>query len=167
MDFARMRPLQARHLTSGEATLAREVFGPGLDLARVRIVALPVWGRAFVPNGWLMAWPAAEAPCDFSAPSVPLAFTGAFIHEMTHVWQAQNGVNLILAKLKAGDDAAAYAYDLTGQCDFSYLNIEQQAMVVQHAFLASRGGEAPYASEAYAAILTAWPGRVGDRPWQV
>jgi hypothetical protein len=62
----------------------------------------------------------------------------------------------LIGKLKAGDREASYAYDLDGAPDFSRLNIEQQAMVVQHAFVLRRGGRAPYDATAYAAVLPAW-----------
>ena len=66
-----------------------------------------------------------------------------FIHELVHVWQAQNGLNLLTGKLRAGDGPAAYAYPLDDLCDWGGLNIEQQAMVVEHRFILSRGGRAP------------------------
>lgn len=106
-----------------------------------------------------MIWPAASALVDFS--SAPLWLRSVLIHELTHVWQAQTGVFLPLAKLRAGDDRAAYAYDLDDGRNFSQLNIEQQAMVVQHAYLAAGGGAAPYDTQAYARILAAWPNGVG------
>jgi hypothetical protein len=79
-----------------------------------------------------------------------------FVHELTHVWQAQTGVWLPWAKVRAGDGAAAYAYDLIATPDFAALNIEQQAMVVQHAFLSRRGHAAPYPPELYAGLSRSW-----------
>lgn len=150
-----MKPLQVRRLTAGERALAEEMFGAGLDAGRVRLLALPVWRRAFVAGPGLMVWPAAAARADFSAPDVPLAVQAVFVHELTHVWQAQNGVSLLLAKIKAGDRPASYAYDLEG-AEFPQMNIEQQAMVVEHAFLASRGGKAPHPAQAYASRAAHW-----------
>lgn len=157
-----MRPGAFRTLTPGERALAHEMFGEGLDAGRVGIFAIPLWPRAFVPGGRLIVWPAREAWTDFSL--APLALQSVFVHELTHVRQAQDGVNLLAAKLRAGDGPGAYAYDLSKTCDFSKLNIEQQAMVVQHAFLAARGGSAPYDGEAYARILGTWPGAGAARP---
>jgi hypothetical protein len=65
-------------------------------------------------------------------------------------------VGLILAKLRAGDSAASYAYDLAAQPDFRALNIEQQAMVVEHAFLASRGAPTPHPHARYAELSAFW-----------
>jgi len=150
----RMKPFRLRRLTPAERTLAAEVFGEGLDAARVRIFALPVWPRAFVAGPSLIVWPARLAPADFG--DAPLYLQAIFVHELTHVWQAQNGVNLLLAKLKAGDSAAAYAYELTVGTDFTGLNIEQQATVVEHAFLATHGAPAPFAAELYVNAASAW-----------
>jgi hypothetical protein len=157
-----MRPLGWRRLTPGERELCAEVFGTGLDPFRVRLFSLPVWRRPFVPSGRLVVWPADSALGDFV--TAPLWLQSVFVHEMTHVWQAQNGVFLPFAKLRAGDGRAAYAYDLEDGRGFSELNIEQQAMIVQHAYLAARGGAAPYDSPAYARILAAWPEGLGRRP---
>ena len=149
-----MKPLRRRRLTSGEGALAAEMFGSALDPSRVRVLALPVWNRAFVAGPGLMVWPARIAWRDFS--QAPLGLQGVFVHELTHVWQAQNGVSLLIAKLRAGDSEAAYAYDAAGAADFLQLNIEQQAMVVQHAFLASRGAATPHPAELYAKASLAW-----------
>jgi hypothetical protein len=143
-----------RRLTPGERALAEEVFGRALDAERVRILSIPAWRRAFVPGARLIVWPAASLPADFAA--APLQLQAAFVHELAHVWQAQRGVGLLRAKLKAGDGPAAYAYDLAAQPDFRELNIEQQAMVVEHAFLASRGAPTPHAAARYAEIAQAW-----------
>jgi hypothetical protein len=152
--LARMKPLRLRRLTAAERALGQEMFGDGLDGGRVRLLALPVWNRAFVAGPGLMLWPAADALEDFGAAS--LGVQSDFVHELTHVWQAQHGVALILAKIKAGDSRAAYRYDLTGGTEFAALNIEQQAMVVQHAFLAARGEATPYPPQVYADAARGW-----------
>ncbi len=162
---ALMRAGAFRKLSSGEAELAREVFGEALDPRGVRVFAIPVWDRAFAAGSRLVVWPARTARQDFS--TAPLFEQSVFVHELTHVWQAQIGVNLILGKLRAGDGAQAYAYDLSENEDFRTLNIEQQAMVVQDAFLAARGGPAPFETQAYSAILATWPARGGVSPREV
>ena len=154
--MVRTKPLSVRPLTDGERALAAEVFGVGLDARRVRIFAIPLWDRAFVAGPGLIVWPAATLPWDFAAPQVPVRVQAVFVHELTHVWQAQRGVGLLRAKLRAGDSDASYAYDLAGGPDFALLNIEQQAMVVEHAFIASRGGETPHPASLYAAASAQW-----------
>ena len=148
------RPFSVRPLTPAERALAREVFGAALELTRVRILALPLWKRGFVPGPGLIVWPCAALPRDFA--EAPLALQGVFVHELAHLWQAQHGVCLPLAKIKAGDSARAYAYELAEETDFATFNIEQQAMVVQHAFLAARGLPAPHAAALYARLGPAW-----------
>jgi hypothetical protein len=152
--MTRARPFALRRLTEDERALAREMFGQALDPGRVRILAIPLWRRAFVAGPGLIVWPAAALPADFAA--TPLRTQAVFVHELAHVWQAQNGVRLLRAKLKAGDSPAAYAYDLEQGPEFAALNIEQQAMVVEHAFLAARGAPAPHRPELYAAASRAW-----------
>jgi hypothetical protein len=159
---------QARRLTSGERSLCVEVFGQGMDLDRVRLWSCPPVGwttnRPFVAGGllWpgrsLIIYPPAAAHADFAAPGTPLFEQSVFIHEMTHVWQSQRGMNLLTAKLRAGDKPASYAYELTQDCAWEGFNMEQQAMIVQHAFLRRRGGRAPHPEEAYLAVLPFRPG---------
>jgi hypothetical protein len=146
--------LTLRRLTAGEQALAAEVFADGVDAARLRLLGLPVWNRAFTAGARLIVWPAATLPADFAA--APLDLQAVFVHELTHVWQAQHGVNLLLAKIKAGDSAASYAYDLERGPEFAGMNIEQQAMVVEDAFRASRGGAAPHPAHLYAEARRAW-----------
>jgi hypothetical protein len=145
-------------LTDGEADLCTEIFGAGLDARRVRILAWPLaWPvRPFVTGPALVVWPWKAALSDFADPAAGLSRQAMFVHEMTHVWQAQNGINLLLGKLRAGDGSSAYAYDLETAPDFSRMNIEQQAMVVEHAFVAARGGVVPHTIEAYVALSSWW-----------
>lgn len=152
-----MRPWGVRPLTAGERRLADEVFGEALDGDPVRIWApvLPLVDRAFVPGrlagrSWIV-WPWRAARADFS--QAPLRLQATLVHELVHVWQAQRGVLLPWAKLKAGDAPRAYRYRLDGPGGFAALNIEQQAMAVEHDFLRRRGGTAPFAGELYEAAL--------------
>lgn len=149
-----MKPLSWRRLTSSEREIASEMFGTSLDAGRVRILALPGLRRAFVAGPALIAWPSAGALADFA--DAALATQATLVHELAHVWQAQHGVFLPIAKLRAGDGAGAYAYDLADGPPFAALNIEQQASVVEHAFLASRGSPTPYDARRYAEIAPAW-----------
>ena len=149
-----MKPLSLRRLTEAERRLAAEVFGSGIDAGRVTVLAIPVWNRAFVAGPGFIVWPAATAPADFTLSELDLQ--AVFVHELTHVWQAQNGVGLLRAKLKAGDRDESYAYDLERGPAFSALNIEQQAMVVEDAFRLSRGGVAPHPAALYAEARANW-----------
>jgi hypothetical protein len=169
-DVSLTPPWRLRRLTAGERALAAEVFGDELDLDRVRLWSCPplTWTtrRPFCAGGWLLPgrilllYPPADALADFS--QAPLWQQSVFVHELVHAWQSQRGVNLLLAKLRAGDTAASYAYDLTPDCRWDGFNIEQQAMMVQHDFLRRRGWAAPYADAAYLDVLPFTPGRMQD-----
>ena len=165
IDHHLMRPWTARPLTPGERALCMETFGGDLHLDRVRLWSCPplAWttGRPFCAGGWLwpgrslIVYPPRDAHADFAGAS--LWEQSIFIHEMTHVWQSQRGVNLLWAKIRAGDGPSAYAYDLTPDCIWDGFNIEQQAMLVQHAFLQRRGRAAPHPEAAYLAVLPFTP----------
>ncbi len=131
------------------------MFGGALDPTPVRIWAWPrPWNRAFVAGRWFgrdwMIFPVAEAQPDFAAAG--LRDQATFVHELTHVQQAQAGVNLLFAKLRARDDRAAYAYHLKGVRPWEVLNIEQQATVVEHLFLARHGVATPWPEATLAAV---------------
>jgi hypothetical protein len=136
--------VRTRPLTAGEQALARSVFADAVPLETVRLLASP-FDRAFVPGvvwgrGWIV-WPGRDLPPDIAR--APLSTQATLIHELVHVWQAVNGVNLLLAKLKAGDSVASYAYPLDPTCGWDQLNIEQQASAVEHRFRLSRGQQTP------------------------
>lgn len=150
--------MRRRRLTEGERALAREVFDDVLDLDRVRVLPTPwPFTRAFVPGRWFgrdwVLWPKKTLPADFAAAT--LRQQAVLIHELVHVWQVQNGLNLLTGKLRAGDGPAAYAYPLGDDCQWKQLNIEQQAMIIEHRFLLSRGGRVP-ADQAFYDRLCPW-----------
>ena len=141
-----MKLPRIRRLTDNEAALAREVFGVAVQLDTVRILRMPwPFKRAFVPGRWFwrdwIVWPTPHYEMDMAV--APLPTQATFIHEMVHVWQAQKGVNLLFAKIRAGDTAASYRYEVSDNCHWDGLNIEQQAMVVEHRFRLSRGLRVP------------------------
>ncbi len=143
-----------RGLTPSERALAMGEFGTALDLDQVRIVGTPwPFDRAFVPGCWFgrswILWPARALPDDFA--SAPLGLQAVLIHELVHVWQAQAGVNLLVGKIRAGDGPSAYAYP-GAPCGWDELNIEQQAMTVEHRFRASRGQRVPESASLYGSL---------------
>ena len=144
-----------RRLTRGERGLARGVFGDALDLEPVRLIGSPwPFDRAFVPGTWAgrqwIVWPLKGLAEDIAA--APISVQATLIHELVHVWQAQAGINLLFGKLKAGDGLAAYAYAASDDCEWGRLNIEQQAMVIEHRFRRSRGHATPGDDAFYARI---------------
>ena len=154
MPAERMAPFERRALTLGEVALARPLFADSVDYARVQVWQAPPLGfAAMAPFDWVViysAWPAAR---DFAR--APLNEQGWFLHELAHVWQAARGVFLPLAKLKALG-RAAYRYRLGRRTRFDGLNIEAQAEVARHLFLARAGKPAPEAAP-LATLEAIWP----------
>ncbi|HYC98372.1 hypothetical protein [Brevundimonas sp.] len=149
-----------RPLTPGETDLAGEAFGEHLRTDTVRFLSSPwPFDRAFVAGRWFgrewIVWPGRALPADIAA--APLRTQAVLIHELTHVWQAQQGINLLTGKLRAGDRPASYEYPLGMDCAWGDLNIEQQAMVVEHRFRLIRGGAAPAGAEFYDRVCPLGP----------
>jgi hypothetical protein len=67
----------------------------------------------------------------------PLDRQGLFIHEMTHVWQAQTKGYFYLPLMR--HPFCRYRYRLVAKRRFEHYGIEQQAEIVRHAFLLRRG----------------------------
>jgi hypothetical protein len=139
--------LTDRPLTIGEAALVRAVFGDAIDPAPVRVrtrkwaffqprhvVMAPAGNIHFHPKGDLYR-------DDFA--SAPLGDQGLFVHEMTHVWQHQRGINLPLRR----HPFCRYAYQFTPGRPFARYGLEQQAELVRHAFLLARGASVAGAPE--------------------
>jgi len=149
-----------RPLTPGETRLAHEAFGDALRTGTIRILPAPwPFNRAFVPGRWFgrewIVWPDKALPADIGA--APLKLQATLVHELTHVWQAQQGVNLLTGKLRAGDQPASYEYPVGMDCSWGDLNIEQQAMVVEHRFRLIHGGGAPAPAEFYDRVCPVGP----------
>jgi hypothetical protein len=142
-----MRPFEGRPLTSGEQALGELVFADEVDWPRVRLVQWPrfIFG-AMVPFGRTIYFSAWRAPRDTQ---------GWLIHEMTHIWQAAKGIVLAGAKLQALG-RGAYVYAFTPGRPFKTYNIEQQAEIARHLFLARRGNPEPGAPERQA-LEALWP----------
>lgn len=125
-----LRSQKSRGLTLGEKSLAYSVFHDQLDLERPRIVASR-WvmrGYAISPNGHIYFNPS-DYLDDFSA--APLGKQAWFIHEMTHVWQVQQGMKVIRRAVLD----RRYQYLLKDGKSFFRYGIEQQAQMVQDFFV--------------------------------
>ena len=138
----------SRPLTAGEIALARTMFGDSIDYSKVQLVKGKWWpfhprNAAMAPDGNIYFHPLGGGWSDDFARE-PLLRQGYFIHEMTHVWQAQRGGPLYLPLMR--HPFCRYRYQLTPGKSFSRYGIEQQAEIVRHRFLADRGlysGSAP------------------------
>lgn len=146
-----------RALTDAEVALARSMFGAAIDYGRVRVHQRKWWPLhprrvAMAPDGHLWFHPQGDLFCDdFCA--APGQMQGLFIHEMTHVWQAQSKGRWYLPLMR--HPFCRYAYDIEPGKPFERYGIEQQAEIVRHAFMLRRGqgvaGKPPLA--VYEALL--------------
>ena len=137
--------MDKRPLTGGEIDLARSVFGHAIDYSRVRMIRRKWWplqprNSIMAPSGNLHfhlkgnAW-----SDDFSKEPIPLQ--GLFIHEMTHVWQAQKKGRFYLVLMR--HPFCRYDYAVRAGWPLERYGLEQQAEIVSHAFLMRRGMGVP------------------------
>ena len=133
--------MDRRGLTPGETALARSMFGDAVDYSKVCLVRGKWWplqprNAAMAPDGNIYFHPVAGGWSeDFTAE--PLFRQGFFIHEMTHVWQAQRGGRWYLPLIR--HPFCRYGYALEPGKSFARYGIEQQAEIVRHRFLAEHG----------------------------
>jgi hypothetical protein len=136
-----MATWERRALTPGEIAIGRSVFGEEIDWARVRVMQAPQLGfGACVPLGSTIVFSRWRAVYDFSQAS--LDEQGWFVHELMHVWQAAHGVVLAGAKLRALGKAA-YAYRPRAGAPLKAYNIERQAEIARHLYIARAGACEP------------------------
>ena len=137
--------MQGRLLTIGEVELARSIFGDAMDYSRVRLIRGKWWPlqprrSAMAPTGGIWFHPDGGGwSDDFSRE--PLGLQAFWMHEMTHVWQAQKRGRLYLPLMR--HPFCRYAYELRPGRPFERYGIEQQAEIVRHRFLADRGASVP------------------------
>lgn len=156
-----------RPLREGEIALARSMFGNAIDYAKVRIRRRK-WAFfqpkriTMAPKGHIHFHPAGEAYCeDFAA--APVRRQALFIHEMTHVWQTQTRGDwyLVLNRMPW----AKYDYTLKPGCSLDKYGIEQQARIVEHAFLLRNGFKlAGVADPTAYDVLVNFPGATDTAP---
>lgn len=129
-----MRIESARLLTPGERAIAASVFGDAIAVERTSIrrakwwLLQPAW-ITMAPDGHIWCHPNGDVWCeDFS--QRPLWARALFVHEMTHVWQHQTGINLILRR----PPFARYRHNFKPGKPFAAYGIEQQASMVEDAY---------------------------------
>lgn len=130
-----------RPLTPGERKIVVFMFGDAIDPEAVEIRHRRWW--PLQPRNVLIA------PCghlhvpaksdlwseDYSAEDVKLQ--GLFVHEMTHVWQAQAKGRFYLPLMR--HPFCRYSYTLAPGRPFEWYGIEQQAEIVRHIFIQRLG----------------------------
>lgn len=140
---------EERGLTPAEVAMAASIFGNAVDYARVRIrnrkwaffqpsnvTMAPMGHIHFHPYGQLYR-------ADFH--DAPPSAQGLFIHEMTHVWQAQLRGRWWLPLMR--HPFCRYRYTLVPGRRLEDYGIEQQAEIVRHAFMARSGRPVPGAPD--------------------
>jgi hypothetical protein len=123
-------PRSCRKLTAAEQALARSIFGDALKLETTKLCEHPLVlkGYAVSPNGSVYFHPG-ELPTDFGDES--LGRQAWLIHELTHVWQVQQGSRVFVRALFD----RRYDYELKTAKPFSLFGVEQQARMVEDLFL--------------------------------
>lgn len=137
--------------------MARSMFGGAINYDEVRVHRRAWWPLqprtvAMAPDGDLWFHPAGGLFCaDFC--DSPLSHQALFIHEMTHVWQAQRSGKWWLPLMR--HPFCRYGYEIVPGKPFVRYGIEQQAEIVKHAFLLRRGRpiEGKPALDVYEALL--------------
>ena len=129
-----------RALTAGEVALLRPIFRDGIDYDHVRVIdnAFPLQPANvyMTPRGHIYA-PGDLWQADFS--TARAALREVFVHEMTHVWQFANGMDLVSQGFidfarYGGQYEKAYAYELAPDRDLVDYGMEQQASIIEDYF---------------------------------
>lgn len=157
--------MDIRPLTPGERILAASMFGDAIDYDAVTIrrrkwFPFQPRGTAMAPCGHIHFHPRSDQwSKDFSADRV--ALQGLFLHEMTHVWQAQTRGRFYLPLMR--HPFCRYDYALKPGRRFERYGLEQQAEIVRHAFHLARGDRIAGAPglAAYRALLP-FASQIGD-----
>jgi hypothetical protein len=133
-----------RPLTEAEIEFARVAFGEEIAWRGVGVIQVSPWlgFGAMVPFGRTILFARWRAWSDFA--QAPLGEQGWFVHELMHVWQAQRGIVLAGAKLGALGKGA-YLYKPRAGARLAEFNIERQAEIARHLFLARMGEPDPAA----------------------
>ncbi len=132
-----------RRLTSGEIALATSVFLSTISYHKVWVhcdsylpFGLQNKNTAMAPNGELYFRNYYRD--DFSV--TPPSLQHLFIHEMSHVWQRERGMNVIGRGLISW--VASYRYELDGRWLSDYPMEQQAQIIADHFSLQAEGYEA-------------------------
>lgn len=127
---------KSRPLTEAEIKMAHSVFGSDFDVSQVRLKT--AWwvlkNYAVSPNGNIYFNPKDWVE-DFSKQS--LGKKSWLIHELTHVWQLQQGLKVVRGAMMN----RRYDYILQEGKPFFTYGIEQQACMVQDYFVRREQGK--------------------------
>lgn len=126
-----------RALTTGERNLAASMFGDAIAYDAV-LVRRKKWfpfqprNTVMAPMGHVHLHPLSDYWSeDYSQERVGLQ--GLFLHELTHVWQAQRRGRWYLPLMR--HPFCRYPYAIVAGQPFERYGLEQQAEIVRHTFL--------------------------------
>ena len=130
-----------RPLTPGERDMARSVFGNSIDYAPVTVnrrkwIFFQPAKYIMAPDGHIWVHPQSDHwSDDYAAAST--WHQELFIHEMTHVWQAQTKGRWFLPLMR--HPFCRYDYSYVPDRPFDRYGLEQQAEIVRHVFCWRQG----------------------------
>ena len=133
-----------RPLTDAEAALPRSVFGVAIDLGPVRLSTRRRGVFAIALGPYVSFPPSHPIPDDFARAGLELQ--AWLIHELVHVWQFQTAPIRTLLSFALTALGGGYGPGLPGYRygwplrPWPALNLEQQARIVEHAFLLRETG---------------------------
>lgn len=139
----KLERFKCRSLTAGEIALCQSVFGSLIDYTQVKIMNHPYlpWQSKHVvmaPCGYIHAR-SPHYSHDYSQES--RAYQGLFIHEMAHIYQYQQNINVLLrgALLQSAFFLSLgkynpYKYQLKADKPYFDYNIEQQGDIARDIF---------------------------------
>ncbi|MGL5839205.1 MAG: vgr related protein [Sphingorhabdus sp.] len=133
------RHSSGRAMTAREIALARSIFKDAIDYDRVFIHKRKWWWFqprriTMAPDGHLWFHPDSDLFCDDFCDR-DLNLQGLFLHELTHVWQHQQGIFLPLKR----HPFCRYDYSLKPGWKLDRYGLEQQAEIIRHIFLLKSG----------------------------
>jgi hypothetical protein len=132
-----------RPLRPDEVALARPIFGRSIDYSRVRLIPGPILEYRTVAN-------TIRIPSNFTIGDPYMAQT--LIHELTHVWQYQQGgtayISISLGTqlagfIRTGSRNVAYDYTISAGASFFDFTPEQQGLIVENYFSMLRDQKVP------------------------
>lgn len=144
IDMLKINRFKSRQLTQAEISLCQSVFADLIDYDKVRVMNHPFlpWQSMHImmaPIGYIHARKMNYCN-DYSKQT--LAFQAIFIHEMAHIYQYQQGLNVLVrgailqtAYFLSFKKYNPYRYQLKPNKQFSTYNIEQQGDIAKDIFL--------------------------------
>ena len=137
--------MTTRPLTPGEIALARSIFGDAIDyrpvtLRRKKWFPFQPKNTVMAPCGHIHVHPE-SALWSENYSAAPVSAQALFLHEMTHVWQAQQRGRYYLPLMR--HPFCRYDYALKPGWPLVRYGLEQQAEIVRHIFLLRKGRHVP------------------------